>query len=1022
LLATHAENLGANGPLGVGGTITFSGGTLGFSGVNQYDYSPRFDPSAGQAYSFDTAGQNVTFTNALASSGATLTKLGSGTLTLAGANTYSGATTISAGVLELQGSAGSGSISLANSTTLGVTETGPQITPAVLTVGSTSSATLEFNNVSRTTTPPIAAGSVSAGGPITVNVESGSFLIGQHYPLFSWSSGSAPAVTLGALVGAGGNLSTNGNTIQLNVTSLAFVWSGLNNDNWDLTTANNWKVNGVSQIFANGGTGLFDDTVTTANTNINLNSAVAPGSSTVNSSVMPYSITSSGANLIGGSGGLTKNGSTLLTLAGGVNTYSGPTTVNGGILSVGTLANGGSASDLGAANNTAASLVLNGGTLQYTGGGATSDHLFTLGTAGGTLDDEGGGQLWLNNPGAVVMSGTGARILTLTGNGNSDELDASLSDNGGATAITKTGAGTWTVAGNNLISGTVTVHQGTLQVGNGGASGSLGSGSIVDSGVLDYLTTGTVTNGTVSGTGSVTVDGGGTVVLLGNSTYSGGTTITSGSTLQAGIGGATGSLSPTATIDDEGTLILNSSGKYSVGVISGGGNLVVSGGGFVSALGANTYSGWTQINPGSTLLPCQGIQGGLQSSIVTNNGELLLVRQDNGVFSTSSIITGSGEVVVDANNFNPGDVTLTGPCNYTGGTFIGDNGLIIDNGSGSGWITGNVTFINSTQVANDNTRTLTFDRPDNVIFPGNIVTNFSSAVNNNGIVVQEGSGTLTLTGTNTYAGGTTISAGVLQIGTNGANGTIGSGAVTNNAELDFDRADNVTIANVISGSGIVAQIGSGTLTLTGANTYTGATTVSNGVLVVNGSVGGDLDLEGGLVSAGAVGTVGTLTVAGGLNINSGGLVVTLNKSLLTSNTTFAVSGAITSTGGTLVLTNFGPTLVVGDKFTIFSQPLTGTALTIQSKGFTVTDNTAVDGSVTVASVVATTKPTITAKITGGVLQLTWPAGSGLHLQAQTNSVAVGLSNNWVNTTGGTDGSYSVTPNPAKGAVFYRLSQ
>jgi len=57
-----------------------------------------------------------------------------------------------------------------------------------------------------------------------------------------------------------------------------------------------------------------------------------------------------------------------------------------------------------------------------------------------------------------------------------------------------------------------------------------------------------------------------------------------------------------------------------------------------------------------------------------------------------------------------------------------------------------------------------------------------------------------------------------------------------------------------------------------------------------------------------------------------------------------------------------------------------------------------------------------------VLQLTWPAGSGLHLQAQTNSVAVGLSNNWVNTTGGTDGSYSVTPNPAKGAVFYRLSQ
>ena len=78
LSVNSAENLGASGPLGVGGFISFTGGTLGFSSVNTYDYSPRFTNSAGQAFSFDTAGQNVTFTNSIVSSGGTLTKLGSG--------------------------------------------------------------------------------------------------------------------------------------------------------------------------------------------------------------------------------------------------------------------------------------------------------------------------------------------------------------------------------------------------------------------------------------------------------------------------------------------------------------------------------------------------------------------------------------------------------------------------------------------------------------------------------------------------------------------------------------------------------------------------------------------------------------------------------------------------------------------------------------------------------------------------------------------------------------------------------
>ncbi len=1034
LVVNGTQNAGGTGPLGINSTIFFNGGTLQFSVANTFDYSPNFSTAAGQAYSINTGGQNVTFTNALTSSGGALTKLGSGTLILAGANTYSGTTAVGAGKLVLQGTAGTGAIIVSNSTVLDVNQGGTQIAPSSLTVGTSSSATLEFNNVTSTTTAAVAvSGAVTAGGPITINVNSGAFTIGQMYPLISWGSGAAPAVTLGTLTGAGGSLVTNGNTIKLNITSLAFVWSGLNNNNWDLTTANNWKVNGVSQIFANGGTALFDDTITTADTNIVLNATVLPASTTVNSSTKPYNITSSGAGYIGGSGGLTKNGSSILTLAGGVNTYTGPTIISGGTLSIGTLANGGITSDIGSAGNGAANLVLNGGTLQLnaTVGAAASDRLFTLGTANGAIDDESGSSLTLNNPGLIVMNGAGARTLTLMGNG-SDELDATIGDNGGATALDKGGSGTWVLTGNNTNSGTVTIAAGTLQVGNGGASGSVGSGNIIDNGTLDFNTTSTLTNGTIIGTGAVTVDGGATVILPGNNNYSGATTINSG-TLQIGNGGASGTLNNGAAVVDNGTLIYNSTstaslnGQFGAG-ITGGGNVIVRKG-TLQAIGNNSYTGWTEIDPGATLQACSGPVGALASSAVTNNGSLLLVRQDNGVFIIHADIVGSGSVTKACNNGNNGDVTLLGNNTYTGGTYIIGGSIIFGDNStpGAGAFVGNVFLTNDYPHNQFGTApndfvpaTLVLNRPDNFTLPGNIV--------GQGFVTLTGSGTVTLTGNNTYynlgtGAPTTISAGVLQVGNGGTSGTLGAGTITDNSELDFNLASSYTCTNLISGSGSLVQLGSGTTILTGANTYTGSTTVSNGLLVLDeSSVGGDLDLDGGLLSAGMVGSVSNLVVGGSLDINAGGLVATLNKSLSPSNTTFTVNGSITSTGGTLVLTNFGPNLAVGDKFTLFSQPLSGSALTIKSTGFSVANNLAMDGSVTVTSVVSPTSVPITATYSGGVLSLSWPAGSGLHLQAQTNSLAVGLSNNWVDVGGVTGNSYSTTPNPAKGSVFYRLAQ
>ncbi|MFO1522426.1 MAG: autotransporter-associated beta strand repeat-containing protein [Kiritimatiellia bacterium] len=169
-------------------------------------------------------------------------------------------------------------------------------------------------------------------------------------------------------------------------------------------------------------------------------------------------------------------------------------------------------------------------------------------------------------------------------------------------------------------------------------------------------------------------------------------------------------------------------------------------------------------------------------------------------------------------------------------------------------------------------------------------------------LTKNGSGTQILTGANTYSQTTTVNAGVLQIGDGGTTGTLGTGGVTNNATLRFNRSNAISVANAIGGTGALVQAGTGTLTLTNAgNSYTGATTINSGTFEISG--GGRLNSGS---YAGAISNSGTFlynstaaqTLSGALS-GTGGLVVANTGALTLSGSSGGFSGPVTVRAGTL---------------------------------------------------------------------------------------------------------------------------
>ncbi|EEM3367606.1 fibronectin-binding autotransporter adhesin ShdA [Salmonella enterica subsp. enterica serovar Enteritidis] len=363
--------------------------------------------------------------------------------------------------------------------------------------------------------------------------------------------------------------------------------------------------------------------------------------------------------------------------------------------------------------------------------------------------------------------------------------------------IVKSGSDELMVTGDNTYSGGTTISGGTLTADH---ADSLGTGAVANSGVLQ-VGEGELEN-TLSGSGSLVKTGTGELTLSGDNTYSGGTTITGG-TLTADHADSLGS----GDIDNSGVLKVGEGDLENT--LSGSGSLVKTGTGELTLSGGNDYSGGTTII-GGTLTADHA--DSLGTGAVANSGVLQV-----GEGELENTLSGSGSLV----KTGTGELTLSGDNSYSGGTTIIGGTLTADHADSLG--TGAVANSGVLQVGEGE---------------------LENTLSGSGSLVKTGTGELTLSGDNSYSGGTTIDDGVLIAD---HADSLGTGAVANNGVLQVGEGE---LKNTLSGTGSLVKIGTGELTLSGDNTYSGGTTIDDGVLIaanVNALSGGDVDNSGTLM-------------------------------------------------------------------------------------------------------------------------------------------------------------------------------
>ena len=553
---------------------------------------------------------------------------------------------------------------------------------------------------------------------------------------------------------------------------------------------------------------------------------------------------------------------------------------------------------------------------------------------------------------------TNEGVLVINSSSN-QTLDGIISGTG---SLTKAGAGALTLSNANTYSGTTTVSAGTLNMTgtlsdstavtvNSGAtyivntSDTIASLAGAGNAVLNAnLTFGngvdTTVSGIISGTGSLIKQGNSTVTLSNANTYSGTTTINVGS---LAITGTLGNGSYASTITNDGVLAINSSSNQTLdGIIIGTGSLIKQGNSTVTLSNANTYSGTTTVSAGTL-----NMTGTLSDStaVTVNSGATYIVNTSDTIAS----LAGAGNAVLNANlTFGNGvDTTVSGIISGTGSlTKAGAGALTLSNAntySGDTVINAGTLLLGASDViANTsnvviNGGTLNLGAHSDavgavtvginggsIISSSGVLTGSSYTLNNTnpvlisarlagGSLTQAGSGTTTLSGENSYSGGTFLNAGTLVVAADAnlgnASGSIAFNGGTLNSTASFALSATRAITlpgnaifnvngsttliynGVIAGPGALTKIGLGTLILGGNNAYTGSTTINAGAMTITGGLADTADVtvaSGASYNVNSADTINSILGSGNVNLGA-------NLSLK-SDTAFTFAGAFTGSG------------------------------------------------------------------------------------------------------------------------------
>jgi fibronectin-binding autotransporter adhesin len=955
-------NLGSTNAIGSTGTISFGGGTLQYTSSNTTDYSSRFSTASSQAYKVDTNGQNITWASGLTSSGGSLLKSGSGTLTLSGDNSYSGITTLSVGNITISGNnstsgainINAGVLSLGSANAIGTSGT---ISFGGGTLQYTSSNTTDYS--SRFSTASSQAYKVDTNGQDIV------WATGLTSSGASFVKSGLGKLTISGANSYSGSTTISAGSIKLGrANGLSSVSSIIFSSNTSLDIAGYSQslgsLSGAGTITSSG-SGTLTITIGADNSSTSFSGVIEKGSAT--------------------SLALTKSGSGTLTLSGS-NTYDGGTNINAGVLSLG------SANAIG----TSGTISFGGGTLQYTSSN-TTDYSSRLSGASGQafkVDTNGRNVTWAtdltNASSSITKSGTG----TLT-----------ISNSIGASSVNLiVTAGTLSLPGteSQLAGiGTISLQGGTLSCPNCPSLGdvvALANTTLSFSGLNAVFRTLTLASGVTMSAGSITVTGASTLggsisASSGDINFGGAVTLVAATT----ITNTDRNVSFGSTVDGFNSLTIragtgvvtfngNIGGTTAIGtldVVASGGiylsNITIMGltnGLYFEKFSGQAYGNMQFYNTASRL----NINNGNGATMPTSaSNPITTINAANGSVSVTTATSTSIYVCPGTDCDSNYSVRATGyfiaptTGTYTFATYadddhylfmgtanesisdfitrvqsssatanVGERGLVVRAPGCCATITGTVALVGGNRYpifatynegGGGDYMWTKFMLPGQSSYVAGVRSEVSNGLgyyysNPNGTSGGGGTTGVALTGPVTLLGNSTITSANAAVTITGAISsdstprsltvdaqTFNAQALTALSGLSITVADTSAITGIISGNMNFTKAGDGLLTLSGANTFNGSTTVSAGTLRLSGSgsslgmstntltlAGGTLDLVNKALSLSAL----TMNNSSSSIINSSGTssLIVLNASSLrgsiTTQGTQTYSDGITLTG------------------------------------------------------------------------------------------------------------------------------